>query len=238
MGRVQVVELRQYTLRPGRRDTLVELFDRELVETQEAVGMRVVGQFRDADDPDRFVWLRAFPDMATRGRALAAFYGGPVWKAHREAANATMIDSDDVLLLRPVGTGFPASPRPPVGVTERPRSVVVATICHRDSPFDEDFLAFFEREMAPVLTETSAPPVACFQTLYAENNFPALPVREEENVFVWFSSFTGPAEYEAHAAQLAQSETWTEKVRPKLLSYLSVEPEKRRLAPTARSALR
>ena len=32
---------------------------------------------------------------------LAAFYDGPVWRAHRDEANATMIDSDDVLLLRP-----------------------------------------------------------------------------------------------------------------------------------------
>lgn len=30
-----IVELRQYTLHPGKRDTLIELFDREFVETQE-----------------------------------------------------------------------------------------------------------------------------------------------------------------------------------------------------------
>src|SRR5215510_9567490 len=83
-----VVELRQYTLRPGKRDTLIDLFERELVEAQEAVGMKIIGQFRDLDDPDRFVWLRGFPDMSTRGRALEAFYDGPVWARHRVAANA------------------------------------------------------------------------------------------------------------------------------------------------------
>ena len=98
----EVLELRQYTLHPGRRDELIDLFDRELVEPQEAVGAQVLGQFRDRDDDDRFVWLRGFADMATRGEALAAFYGGPVWRAHGDKANATMIDSDDVLLLRPV----------------------------------------------------------------------------------------------------------------------------------------
>ncbi len=106
-----VVELRQYTLRPGQREVLVELFDRELVESQEAVGMRVLGQFRDLDRPDRFVWLRGFADLATRRAGLTAFYGGPVWAAHAAAANATMIDSDDVLLLRPVGPGVPAGER-------------------------------------------------------------------------------------------------------------------------------
>ena len=51
--------------------------------------MRIIGQFRDLDNPDRFVWLRGFPDMATRAQVLQAFYGGPVWKAHRDIANAT-----------------------------------------------------------------------------------------------------------------------------------------------------
>ena len=41
-----VFELRQYTLKPGQRDVLIELFDREFIETQEAAGMHVCGQFR------------------------------------------------------------------------------------------------------------------------------------------------------------------------------------------------
>lgn len=94
-----VVELRQYTLHPGRRDTLIALFEREFIETQEALGLRVIGQFRDLDDPDRFIWLRGFSDMSARRRSLAAFYDGPVWAAHRDAANATMVDSDNVRLL-------------------------------------------------------------------------------------------------------------------------------------------
>jgi hypothetical protein len=96
-----IVELRQYTLHPGMRDTLIELFDREFVETQEALGMKIIGQFRDMDNSNRFVWLRGFHDMPSRADALKSFYSGLVWKAHGKAANATMIDSDNVLLLRP-----------------------------------------------------------------------------------------------------------------------------------------
>ena len=58
-----IVELRQYTLRPGQWAVLAELFERALAEGQEAVGMTILGWFRDLDDPDRFVWLRAFPDL-------------------------------------------------------------------------------------------------------------------------------------------------------------------------------
>src|SRR5436309_8091213 len=85
-----VLELRQYTLHPGKRDTLIELFEREFVESQEAVGAQIVGTFRDLDRPDRFVWIRGFAGMEPRRAALQAFYFGPVWKAHREAANATI----------------------------------------------------------------------------------------------------------------------------------------------------
>jgi hypothetical protein len=45
-----VLELRQYTLHPGKRDVLIELFDREFVESQEVLGMDLVGQFRDLDE--------------------------------------------------------------------------------------------------------------------------------------------------------------------------------------------
>jgi hypothetical protein len=103
-----VIELRQYTLRPGRREVLIDLFDREFVETQEASGMTIVAQFRDIDRPDVFTWIRGFPDMPSRAKALESFYFGPVWARHREAANATMISSDNVRLMHPArsGSGF------------------------------------------------------------------------------------------------------------------------------------
>src|SRR4051812_36798188 len=101
----QVLELRQYTLHPGQRDALIDLFDREFVETQEAEGMRVIGQFRDLDAADRFVWLRGFPDLASRAARLAAFYGGPVWQAPPGAPHATMIASGHVPFAPPGGPG-------------------------------------------------------------------------------------------------------------------------------------
>jgi hypothetical protein len=65
-----VVELRQYTLHPGKRDVLIDLFEREFIESQEVVGMYVIGQFRDLDNPNRFVWLRGFPNMSERAEGL------------------------------------------------------------------------------------------------------------------------------------------------------------------------
>ncbi|MFE3172454.1 putative quinol monooxygenase [Amycolatopsis sp. NPDC059090] len=155
-----VVELRQYTLRPGQRDVLIDLFDRELLEPQEAAGCTVVGQFRDEDDPDRFVWFRSFADMTARHAALTAFYlEGEAWRKHRDAANATMLDSDDVLLLRPE-VDFPPLPRPVDAASSR----ILVLIGPASADFPEPF--------------------ASFVTEPAENTFRALPVREGENVRV------------------------------------------------------
>ena len=225
--RYPVVELRQYTLRPGQRDVLIDLFDREFVESQEAEGMAIVGQFRDLDDPDRFVWIRGFDDMPSRARALAGFYGGPAWKANSAAANATMIDSDNVLLLRPVNerSGFPApaAGRPAAGSTQAWPSRVLVTIYQRDQPFDQAFADFFDRQVRPALTEAGATPLACLQTEHAENTFPALPVRTGENVFVWLARFPSQAHLDDHLRQLGNS---------------AGAPRQLRLAPTARSLLR
>jgi hypothetical protein len=234
-----VVELRQYTLLPGQRDILIRLFDREFVESQEAVGIHVLGQFRDADAPDRFVWLRGFPDMDARRRSLTAFYGGPVWREHRGEANATMVDSDDVMLLRPVsgGSGFSLpGERPPAGASEAPGPLVTATIYSLDAPV-EDFVWFFEREVGPVMADTGSLPIARFRTEPAENTFPQLPVRTGESVFVWFADFESAAHHGEHLARLARSRAWREVLLPELSRRLSASPRHLRLEPTARSLL-
>jgi hypothetical protein len=235
------VEFRQYTLHPGARDVLIDLFEREFVESQEAVGIELIGQFRDLDAPNRFVWLRGYPDLATRVWALQAFYGGPVWADHREAANATMVDSSDVLLLRPArptsGFSFGNGSRPAAGATELPAGLVVATIYHLDAHVGADFVDLFERRIEPALAYTGVAIAAYFVTESSENNFPALPVRAGENVFVWFSCFASPAAYEQHVAALAGSPRNGE-ISEALAGRVRGAPEVLRLAPTARSRLR
>src|SRR5215212_2807060 len=152
-----IVEFRRYTLHPVRREDLIELFDREFVEPQEAVGIQVIGQFYDLDDPDQFVWLRGFNDMPAREHSLHAFYGGPVWKMHRDAANATMIDSDNVLLLRLVhptsGFTFKNGTRPRRGSHAIRDGFVAATIYYFNKLVTPDFIHYFENTIHPELME-------------------------------------------------------------------------------------
>jgi len=234
-----VLELRRYTLHPGRRDSLIELFEREFIESQEATGMRVLGTFRDLDRADQFVWLRGFPDLARRAPALEAFYTGPVWRAHREAANATMIDSDDVLLLRPAHPGGGAvvlADRPPAGAAP-PGSLVAATTYLLSTPVDDELRCLFEYELAPRLRAAGAGPIARFETEPAANAFPRLPVREGVHAFVWLTSFAGPAEHDRFLSALHAQPGWRD-VEQTLQRRLASPPHHARLAPTARSLLR
>lgn len=232
-----VVELRQYTLRPGRREELIELFDREFVETQEAVGMSVLGQFRDLDDPDRFVWLRGFRDMETRHRALTDFYGGPVWAEHGPRANDTMADSDDVLLLRPLsaGGGFTASPagRAAVG-TPAPDRFVAATVWSF-APGRDEGVELIRDGLLPVLQETGPASLALLTTEHAPNTFPRLPVRTGENVTVLFLSYADEDAHRRHLAAVRNHPVARGEVLPGIERARTAPPRLLRLAPTGRS---
>jgi hypothetical protein len=232
-----VIELRQYSLHPGQRELLIELFDRELVETQEACGMKVMGQFRDLDRPDRFVWLRGFAGMEARRRALQAFYGGPVWAAHSGVANATMKEFDDVLLLRPAwaGAGIPLNePRPRPGAAQPSAGLLDATVFHlREVPGDA-LLRLARQTLAPVLAEGGASAVGWYVTEASPNTFPRLPVRDKVQVLLGLALFPDAAAFDRFVA----AGSWGRDAAPALQPYLAAPPEPLRLAPTARSAIR
>lgn len=231
-----IVELRQYTLHRNRRDDLIELFDRAFIEPQEAQGMRVIGQFCDLDDPDRFVWLRGFDDMARRREALTAFYDGPVWGAHRDAANATMLDSDNVLLLRPphADGGFALPARGDGDAA----SAITATLHYLDAAQVAAFVDFFERVLRPRFEADGAKVLASFVTETAENSFPRLPVRSGEHVMVWFARFDDARAQAAFAERRRHDSGWRDAAPESLLPAFMRKPEVLRLAPTRRSALR
>jgi hypothetical protein len=220
-----IVELRHYTLHPGRRDELIELFEREFLETQEAVGMRLLGQFRVLGMDDRFVWLRGFPDMGSRAASLAAFYDGPVWAAHRAAANATMVDSDNVLLLRPARSGsgiaHPDGAPFPSGAEEASGRVFVAGVAYLDEPAEEEDVARIEAGVAPAVLGAGGSVIAWYVSEQSPNTYPRLPVREGENVVVWLAAFPDAAKAFAIAPLLKGGSDETLTLVPTRRSRLS-----------------
>jgi hypothetical protein len=221
-----LIELRQYTLHPGQRETLIELFEREFITPQQDAGMTLLGQFRDLDDADRFVWLRGFASMPQRAQALGDFYGGPVWQRHRDAANATMIDSDNVLLLKPARPG---------AITPR-TGLHVATTWPLAAAADAELLAFIDKTVMPLWRDAGADWLATLVTEPHPNTFPHLPVREGENVIVTWARFDDGTAHARFQATLAQSTAWLKQALPQLQRRLASPPQVLRLVPTAFSS--
>ncbi len=235
-----VIELRDYLMQPDQRELLIELFEREFIETQEALGMRVIAHFRDLDRPDHYVWLRGFADMPARQRGLEGFYGGAAWQAHRNAANATMIDSDDVRLLRYArptwALASPSATRPHRDAdVAAPLSVFVLFVATLQTPADDALKRTSVRDALPLLHECGLMPNAVFQTEPAPNNYPRLPVRTDAPVFAWLSRAPSVIAADEALARLDAAPRWHGAVLPRLRA---TSLQRMRLQPAARSWLR
>jgi hypothetical protein len=173
--------------------------------------------------------------MAVRERALAAFYGGATWQAHKAVANATMVDSDNVLLLRPVaGDLAQAAGSAGAGGTGSLYTV------HMHYLGDVDvagFSAFFDAEIMPRLDSFGVVPVARFVTEKAANNFPRLPIRERASMYVWMLRWGTVPDYGAFSERWTAQEGWRDTAPEGLLPVFMRKPEVLRLSPTARSPL-
>jgi hypothetical protein len=193
----RVLELRQYALHPGGRDTLVGLFERHFLDALEAAGMHVSGMFEDLHDPERLVWLRGFRSMTARHRALTDFYlTGEVWHQHSRAANATMIDSDDVLLLAPVyvGGGYPDPSVPRVSAVDpdRPNGLLVVDVVPLGRLHEVGIASENLADHVVTAAHAEGVEVLLVAVTHPEpNDFLALPVRDE-CVAVWLARYPSP----------------------------------------------
>ena len=74
-----IVEVRTYTIATGLRQRFLDLFETRTRPLQQSLGIQVFGPWLDMENPDRFVWLRAFPSPAERDAMKRALYEGPEW---------------------------------------------------------------------------------------------------------------------------------------------------------------
>lgn len=236
-GDAQVIELRQYKLEPGTGDAFVALFEDKFVDSQEALGIRLIGQFRDRDDADRFTWIRAFADMPARERTLNSFYFGPVWQANREAANPMLVDNDNVLLLRPAAPGLEFGPAKPRNAAA-PASAVAVIIEYLWKTPDDGFASLFRDRMKPALKAAGVDVLGAYVPIDEPNNFPRLPIREDRKLFVWFVRGESH-DILAEKLDLAKkSERWLNEIAAPLHAAEERAPQILHLDPTPQSALR
>jgi len=86
-----IIEIRHYTLNPGRREDFIAFFETANRAALRDAGMLVFGPLRDLEHPDKVHWMRAFPSLEARERIKDGFYNGPVWNTEIEHLVMPMI---------------------------------------------------------------------------------------------------------------------------------------------------
>jgi len=142
-----------------------------------------------------------------------------------------------VLLLKPArhGAGFQlAGSRPPYGAWQAETSSVAGTILGLSASAAElNVIDYFETAVAPQIVRRGRTLLGYFVTESHPNNFPRLPVREGERVFVWFEAQRGEGADAGEGASSGAAMAELVAATP----GLAAKPETLRLRPTARSLL-
>jgi hypothetical protein len=95
-----IVEVRSYRITPGKRHEFIKFFETKSVPALQAHGMKIVGPLIDLENPNRFIFLRAFPSAEDLHQMKDEFYGGKLWKEDLEQIAMPMLESYDVTLCQ------------------------------------------------------------------------------------------------------------------------------------------
>ena len=93
-----IIELRHYTLKPGRREEFISFFERTNRPALRDAGMMVFGPLRDLENENVVHWMRAFPSLLERDRIKSDFYEGPIWHNQIEPIAMAMIERYEATL--------------------------------------------------------------------------------------------------------------------------------------------
>jgi len=192
---LQMIEFRNYLLKPGVRERFRSYFEEHFLDSQNVLGGFVLGQFRIKGEEDRFFWIRGFENMSTRLAFLRNFYEqGAVWKQFGSGANEMMLDSDHVYLLKPLRSESFGSDE----FAQGKGIVVVEYYFAKPNRRDElaDLLEFNQT------SHLRRKPMLCVSEM-TENDFPRLPVIQDENLLAAIMVFRDESDYQSHLSQLA-----------------------------------
>ncbi|KZN61885.1 hypothetical protein N473_20300 [Pseudoalteromonas luteoviolacea CPMOR-1] len=87
-----IIEIRHYTLKPGKREAFIQFFESTNRQALRDAGMLVFGPMRDLENPDKVHWMRAFSSLEEQTRLKKDFYEGPVWNTEVEPIAMSMIE--------------------------------------------------------------------------------------------------------------------------------------------------
>ncbi len=187
LSNFQVIEFRRYITKEGQRAHFTQYFESYFPEAFQQLGAIAAGSFFERKNQSGFTWIRGFHTIDDRAVVNAAFYYGPLWNEHRNTLNDLMIDSDNVMLLRPLSSERGVIVQPSVDPVSEPngaQGIVVAQVFRVKPNRMEAFAKEAEMTFAKYRA-TGAREAGVLVTLDVKNNFPQLPIRTDGPFLVW-----------------------------------------------------
>ena len=103
-----LIELREYTVLPGKRDEWVKMMEEEIIPFQVQNGIAVLGSFVVEDQPDKYVWIRRFASEEERVKKYEAVYESDHWKTNLLPKVVTLVDREKHRITRLNATALSA----------------------------------------------------------------------------------------------------------------------------------
>jgi hypothetical protein len=101
LGRIDVLfELRQYRMRPGKKEAWLKLADEEIIPFQTEKGMVIIGSWVGEKEDDLYVWIRRFDSEEERVRLYEAVYQSDHWKSVIGPRVPELIDREGTVVTR------------------------------------------------------------------------------------------------------------------------------------------
>jgi hypothetical protein len=194
---MNVVELRNYLLKTGKRNEFIQYFKDHFVESQNVLGAYTPGLFRIKNEDERFFWVRGFDNMQERSRFLPAFYGGEVWKEFGPAANDMMLEWHNVHLVKPITANSNAFPKG--------KGVFIIDYYKAKENQLTKLVDLFNTAYIPLLNKLDVNTISLWVSEMTENDFSRLPVYQDENLLVVITGYENELKYESTLLQFQTS---------------------------------
>ncbi|KAL0630448.1 hypothetical protein Q9L58_010704, partial [Maublancomyces gigas] len=198
---INVMELRNYILEPGKVGDFVRLFRKELIAPQVALGGYPMGEYAPKINNDHLIWFRGFESMKSRGQFLNDFYYGAVWKKNRTQANGLLVNNDNVHLLKPLLGLEP-------GTNERidrkwfaDQKGITVIDYYISNQKRGNFIQLLRGGYLPAMRKAGIEKISFWISEDGENTFPRLPVFQDQNLTVSIAFYKNETEYHQKIAQ-------------------------------------
>lgn len=218
---VQVIELRNYMLRPGKRDSFIMEFENKILDTLNGRGNYVLGQYRVKGAEDNFLWIRGFHDMQSRFNAMKGFYSCKYWEEHVWIPIAYVLNYTNVHLLKPVDIDAKNNASA-VGFEcdwfGKPKGIAVIDYYYAANGWLDRLVEFMRVKYDPVLRASGINNVSYWISEQAINDYPDLPVYQDKNLLVTISFYENEQAYEDASKKIYAS--MSEEIRNEMLGIV------------------